>query len=81
MYIHHQDISTTHKTNVTRTLQSALQTLFALTPGERAKNFSENVADYANGLVWFARCSVAASLNRKGHAGITLSQQERASAW
>ncbi len=64
MYIHHQDISTTHKANVTRTLQSALQTLFALTPGERAKNFSENVTDPANGASQAAQQHGASKLHR-----------------
>ncbi|MCI5045976.1 MAG: hypothetical protein MRY59_00640, partial [Aquisalinus sp.] len=50
MTIHHQHISTLHKANVTRVLQGALQTLFARHPGERAKNFSENVADRATAL-------------------------------
>ena len=38
-----------NKSNL-RSLQGALQTLFAPTPRERAKNFSENVADRATAL-------------------------------
>ena len=50
MTIHHQHISTTHKANITRALQGALQTLFVPDPRERAENFSENVADHATNL-------------------------------
>ena len=80
MTIHHQHISSKHKANVTRALQGALQTLFARNPEERAKNFSENVADPATTLSG----EVASTFKRSGLSlRLLLSRRhpEQASRW